>query len=139
MRWLEWPPKDWRSIIALLASVGGGGVSFFLAWRLITFIASTRWHHKNLSAQQLLQVTLEQVTALSALAKGSMILMGISMIGLWFVLGDRTIKGKGPGGFEFEAGGGPDDDPPPSQGQQTLKVEATVSGPAGSSGSQGSA
>lgn len=112
-RWFPgWPPKDWRSFIALIASVGGGAVAFVLAWRVMTLIGSSRWYLKGLTATQLFEVIKLQLQSMEAMAKGSWILMALSIIGLWFVLGRRSITIQGPGGTKIEAGGGTEDTTP---------------------------
>lgn len=112
---IEWPPRDWRSFIALIASVGGGVVAFVLGWRVMTLIGSTRWYRQGLNPQQLLEIVKLQLQSMEIMAKGSWVLMALSIVGLWFVLGRRSITIQGPGGTKIEAGGGSDDSgtPPP--------------------------
>lgn len=105
----EWPPKDWRSFIALIASVGGGAVAFILAWRVMTLIGSARWYLKGMSPTQLFEIVKLQLDSMEIMAKGSWLLMMLAIIGLWFVLGRRSITIQGPGGTKIEAGGGSDD------------------------------
>lgn len=108
----EWPPKDWRSFIALIASVGGGAVAFILAWRVMTLIGSARWYREGMSPAQLFEVVKLQLASMETMAKGSWVLMALSILGLWFVLGRRSITIQGPGGTKIEAGGGSDDTHP---------------------------
>ena len=120
----EWPPRDWRSFIALIASVGGGAVAFVLSWRVMTLIGSSRWYRQGMSPAQLLEVVKLQLQSMEIMAKGSWILMGLAILGLWFVLGKRSIAIQGPGGTKIEAGGGSDDAPSPS----VVTTSTTVSG-----------
>lgn len=103
-----WPPKDWRMMLALVGSIGGGAVSFILAWRIISVVSEHSWQ-SGLSLEAQLQVVLRQLEAVELVATGLMILMGISMIGLWFVLGKRSIE-LSAGKVHVSAGGGEEED-----------------------------
>lgn len=107
----EWPPKDWRSFVALLASVGGGAVAFILAWRVMTFLASSRWYRDGMTPLQLFDLVKLQLGSMEIMAKGSLALMGLSIIGLWFVLGKRNLDLE-LWKLKLKAGGGEDEEAP---------------------------
>lgn len=104
-----WPPKEWRLLLALLGSIGGGGVSTALAWRVMTYLAREDGWRKGLPLEAQLQVVLFQLDSLKTMAMGLLILMGLSIVGLWFVLGRRAIEISA-GNFKASAGGGGDEE-----------------------------
>lgn len=109
----EWPPKDWRSFIALIASVGGGGVAFILGWRVMTLISSPRWYKKGMTPDQLFEIVKTQLQSMETMAKGSWALMAFALVGLWFVLGKRNLDLE-LWKLKLKAGGGEEDkDPKP--------------------------
>lgn len=99
----NWPPRDWRAILALAASVAGAAVlTLFAAW-LVNIIWRGGWH--GLEQQRL-----------DALAKALFAvlgILGIVLVSLGLAINKRSVKGSMLGA-SFEAEGG-DDDPAPPQ------------------------
>lgn len=128
-KWVEWPPRDWRSMLALWASVGGGAIAFILSWRVMTFLANETDWRRDLDQPGQLKVVLAQLAALRMMAMGVMIIMGTSMLGLWFVLGKRSFELEA-WKLKLKAGGGEDSLPElPPMPQAPTTVTTTVSIP----------
>jgi hypothetical protein len=95
----EWPPRDWRALLALLASVLGAAVlTGFAAWIVWIF-----WTWRGFD-----QVRLD---ALAKALFGLLFIVGVVIVGLGMAINKRSVKGSF-FGANFEAQGG-DDDPAP--------------------------
>lgn len=88
MKLPNWPPRDWRAIIALLASVGGAGVlTIGLAYIVRLFEV---WHLPE---------------PLANIAYGLLGIIGIVLFALGFAINRRSVKGSiGPATFEASGG-----------------------------------
>lgn len=88
MKLPSWPPRDWRAIIALLASVGGAGVlTIGLAYIVRLFEI---WHLPE---------------PLANIAYGLLGIIGIVLFALGFAINRRSVKGSiGPASFEASGG-----------------------------------
>jgi hypothetical protein len=94
----NWPPRDWRAILALFASVGGAAIlTGFAAW-LVNIIWRGGWH--GFEEQRL--------AALSYALFGVLLIMGIVLVSLGMAINKRSVKGSFMGA-NFEAEGGDDD------------------------------
>lgn len=93
----EWPPKDWRAIIALVASIAGAGVmTGFAAW-LVWILWRGGWPVAT-SGQRIAALAWALLLVLSTVA---LILLGLGM-----AINRRAGKIKLPGGAEVEFSGG---------------------------------
>jgi len=91
MKLPNWPPRDWRALIALTASVGGAGVltlglayivRLFELWRLPEPLAN--------------------------IAYGLLAIIGVVLFALGFAINRRSVKGSiGPATFEASGGDEP--------------------------------
>lgn len=88
MKLPSWPARDWRAIIALLASVGGAGVlTIGLAYIVRLFEI---WHLPE---------------PLANIAYGLLGIIGIVLFALGFAINRRSVKGSiGPASFEASGG-----------------------------------
>jgi hypothetical protein len=87
-----WPPKDWRSFIALAASIAGAAIlTGLLAWIIGMF---ERWRETD---------------PLANIAYGLLAIIGLVLLALGFAINRRSFKG-GIGPVSFEAEGGERDD-----------------------------
>lgn len=86
-----WPPKDWRSLLAILFLAGGGMAVTVILWRIIGQLEFFR-----------------RPDALANIAYGSLFLIGIVLTGFSVVLGRRSFKGEA-GPVKFEVTGEDDD------------------------------
>jgi NhaP-type Na+/H+ or K+/H+ antiporter len=103
-----WPPRDWRALIALVASIAGGAVLTVLLGWIISILAG--WGRAR---------------ELGNIAYGLLLIIGLVLLALGFAINRRSFSGS-VGPVRFSAEGGDDDDPP----QQTKVVtETTVTPP----------
>lgn len=91
-----WPPRDWRALLALIASVAGAAVlTVFSAW-VVTIIRDWKGFDEL------------RIRALSNALYGLLFIVGIVLISLGLAINRRSIKGSLLGA-SFEAAGGDDD------------------------------
>ena len=97
----NWPPRDWRALIALIASILGAAVltafSIWLVQLLVMFA------HADPS------VRMEVVQALATSNYGLLAIIGAVLLSLGLAINRRSVKGSA-FGASFEAAGGEDDD-----------------------------
>jgi hypothetical protein len=112
-----WPARDWRAMIALLASVAGAAVLTWFAWWLIDLLAAF--------AERLIGVLVRDpqvrpevggvlVTIINTLSWGLKLLLGGTiavLLSLGLAINRRTVKISRSG---FEASGGDGVEPTPS-------------------------
>jgi hypothetical protein len=109
-----WPPRDWRAILALIASVGGAGVLTVFSWRIVTILRDIG-HDDPARREQV-------ITILGNSNYGLQFIIGVVLISLGLAINRRSVKGNVLGA-SFEASGG-DDDP------VTPAIEAAARGAA---------
>lgn len=96
-----WPPRDWRALLALVASVVGAAVlTGFAAW-LVWILWRGGW---SLGTEAV------RVDALAKALFGALLIIGVVLVSLGLAINKRSVKGSILGA-SFEAQGG-DDDPP---------------------------
>ena len=104
MRVPRWPPRDWRALIALTASIAGAavltGFSIWLVRLLVTFARSDA------------SVRMEVIRALATSNYGLLAIIGAILLSLGLAINRRSVKGSA-FGASFEAAGGEDDDADP--------------------------
>lgn len=88
----NWPPRDWRKLLAMLLLSGGGMALTVSAWRLTTLVAERSGNDPWPLAYALF---------------GTLFLIGIVLISLGWVIGKTAISG-GVAGATFELSGGED-------------------------------
>lgn len=93
----EWPPRDWRMLLALLFLAGGGVACTWLVWAIIAALTDGAWPE---AAAPL------RIRWLGYLGLGLLFLIAIVLTSYGFVLGRRAWRARGPAGFEFDASGG---------------------------------
>ena len=101
MRGPDWPPRDWRALIALTASIAGAAVlTGFSIWlvRLLVMFARAE-------ASQRMEV----IRALATSNYGLLAIIGAVLLSLGLAINRRSVKGSA-FGASFEAAGGEDDD-----------------------------
>lgn len=111
----SWPPRDWRALMALAASVFGAAVLTAFAGGLVWIIWRGGWH--GLEGQRL--------DALAKALFGVLFIMGIVLVSLGLAINKRSVKGSMLGA-SFEASGGDDDAAPAIT---TTTTTATVTAP----------
>jgi hypothetical protein len=91
MKLPNWPPRDWRALIALTASVGGAGVlTLGLAYIVRLF---EQWRLPE---------------PLANIAYGLLAIIGVVLFALGFAINRRSVKGSiGPATFEASGGDEP--------------------------------
>jgi membrane protein required for beta-lactamase induction len=92
MKFLDttWPPRDWRALIALFASIGGAiMLTVLLAWVIRIF---QNWHIPD---------------PLANIAYGLLAIIGIILMSLGLAINRRSVKASGLG-FSLDATGGDD-------------------------------
>lgn len=84
----NWPPKDWRQLLALLFLAGGGIAMTIVSWRVISLLE-----------------LFKRPSELAWMGYGALLLIGVVLTGFATVLGRRSFKGQaGPVSFEAEGG-----------------------------------
>ena len=104
MRPPQWPPRDWRALIALTASIAGAAVlTGFSVWlvKLLVMIASADP-----------KLRMEVVRALATSNYGLLAIIGAVLLSLGLAINRRSVKGSA-FGASFEAAGGENDDADP--------------------------
>lgn len=115
----EWPPRDWRALLALIASVlGAATLTGFAVW-VVTIIRD--WH----GLDEL------RIRAMANALYGLLFIVGIVLVSLGLAINRRSVKGSILGA-SFEASGG--DDAPAAA--QTVATAAQNSADAISDGSK---
>ncbi len=93
----NWPPRDWRALIALTASIVGAavltGFSIWLVTLLVGFARSDA------------SVRLKVIGALATSNYGLLTIIGAVLLSLGLAINRRTVKGSA-FGASFEAAGG---------------------------------
>ena len=101
MRRPGWPPRDWRALIALTASILGAavltGFSIWLVRLLVTFARSDA------------SVRMEVIRALATSNYSLLAIIGAVLLSLGLAINRRSVKGSA-FGASFEAAGGEDND-----------------------------
>ena len=93
----NWPPRDYRMLIALFFLGGGGMAMTVFAWRLATLTADKS----------------QSPWPIAYALYGTLTLLGIVLTGFSYVLGKRSLSLKaGKDGISADTTGGDDDDPP---------------------------
>lgn len=96
-----WPPRDWRALIALTASIAGAavltGFSIWLVKLLVMFARADP------------TVRMEVIRALATSNYGLLAIIGAILLSLGLAINRRSVKGSA-FGASFEAAGGEDDD-----------------------------
>ena len=99
MRLPVWPPRDWRALLALAASVAGAGVLTGVSVWVVHLIATMP------------KTDAERLLALRALANSNYGLLGIIgavLLSLGLAINRRTLKANlGKSGFDFSGGDEP--------------------------------
>ena len=104
MRPPQWPPRDWRALIALTASIAGAAVlTGFSVWlvKLLVMFASADP-----------KVRMEVIRALATSNYGLLAIIGAVLLSLGLAINRRSVKGSA-FGASFEAAGGENDDADP--------------------------
>lgn len=99
----SWPPRDWRALIALTASIVGAAVlTGFSIW-LITLLVSF--------ARSDASVRMAVIRALATSNYGLLAIIGAVLLSLGLAINRRSVKGSAFGAsFEAAGGEGEDDD-----------------------------
>lgn len=97
-----WPPRDWRALLALAASIGGAATLTAFAGGLVWILWRGGWPERTADAR---------VALLGQALLGTLAIIGIVLVSLGMAINKRSVKGKMLGA-EFEAEGGGDDAPP---------------------------
>ncbi|MEO5578307.1 MAG: hypothetical protein ABIR25_04555 [Sphingomicrobium sp.] len=97
----RWPPRDWRAIIALTASILGAAVlTAFSVWLVKVLVMFATADPK---------VRLEVIQALATSNYGLLAIIGAILLSLGLAINRRSVKGSA-FGASFEAAGGEDHD-----------------------------
>jgi hypothetical protein len=101
MRRPDWPPRDWRALVALTASIAGAAVlTGFSIWTVTLLVAFARVDPR---------VRMDVVTALATSNYGLLAIIGAVLLSLGLAINRRSVKGSA-FGASFEAAGGEDHD-----------------------------
>lgn len=94
---MDWPPKDWRALVALIASIIGAGVlTAFGAW-LVHILWRGGWAPATAP---------QRLDALATALMMALGIVGLILVGLGMAINRRTFKLGRDG---FEASGGEDE------------------------------
>ncbi len=103
-RLTQWPPRDWRALIALVASIAGAAVlTGFSVWLVKLLVAFARANPG---------LRLEVIRALATSNYGLLAIIGAILLSLGLAINRRSVKGSA-FGASFEAAGGDADDADP--------------------------
>ncbi len=98
---IGWPPRDWRALIALTASIAGAavltGFSIWLVKLLVMFARADP------------EVRMEVIRALATSNYGLLAIIGAVLLSLGLAINRRSVKGSA-FGASFEAAGGEEHD-----------------------------
>ena len=97
----KWPPRDWRALIALPASIVGAAVLTGCSIWLVTLLVS--FGRTDAS------VRMEVVHALATSNYGLLAIIGAVLLSLGLAINRRSVKGSA-FGASFEAAGGEEHD-----------------------------
>lgn len=101
MRTPTWPPRDWRALIALTASILGAAVlTAFSVW-LINLL--------GMFARADPTLRMEVIRALATSNYGLLAIIGAILLSLGLAINRRSVKGSA-FGASFEAAGGENED-----------------------------
>ena len=104
IRPVGWPPRDWRALVALIASIVGAAVlTGFSVWLVQLMAAFARADPA---------VRLEVIRALANSNTGLLVIIGAILLSLGLAINRRSVKGSA-FGASFEAQGGEGDDADP--------------------------
>ena len=102
-RLVQWPPRDWRALIALVASIIGAAVlTGFSIWLVRLLVGFARADPS---------VRIEVIRALATSNYGLLTIIGAVLLSLGLAINRRSVKGSA-FGASFEAQGGDGDDDP---------------------------
>ncbi len=90
----NWPPRDWRKLLAMVLLSGGGVAVTAFAWRLATLVAER---------------SIGNPWPLAYSLYGVLVLIGLVLVSLGWALGKSAFKGKA-GAMEAELSGGEEDE-----------------------------
>ena len=97
----RWPPRDWRALLALVASIVGAAVlTGFSIWLIQLRVMFARADPK---------VRMEVIRALATSNFGLLAIIGAILLSLGLAINRRSVKGSA-FGASFEAAGGEGDD-----------------------------
>jgi hypothetical protein len=97
MSWRTWPTRDWRALIALIASIAGAAVlTGFSAWLVHLLVVFARHD---------VAVRLEVVRALANSNYGLLIIIGSILLSLGLAINRRSLRASA-FGASIEADGG---------------------------------
>lgn len=101
MRAPNWPPRDWRALVALIASIAGAAVlTGFSIWLVKLLVAFARADPS---------VRLDVIRALASTNYGLLAIIGAILLSLGLAINRRSVKGSA-FGASFEAAGGEEHD-----------------------------
>ena len=95
----SWPPRDWRAILALVASVGGAAVLTVFSWRVVTILRD--FGHDDPARRE------QVIDALAKSNYGLLGIMGAVLLSLGLAINRRSLKASA-FGASFDASGGDD-------------------------------
>ena len=100
----SWPPKDWRSLIALLGSIGGAAsLTVLVAWGVAMLLPAADWWTAATEAHRA-----ETIRWVLWIAAGT---IAVVIVGLGFAINRRSFKGRlGRDGASLDFEGGDDGD-----------------------------
>lgn len=97
----NWPPRDWRALIALVASILGAAVlTGFSIWMVKLLVGFARGDPS---------IRMEVIRALATSNYGLLAIIGAVLLSLGLAINRRSVKGSA-FGASFEAAGGEGDD-----------------------------
>lgn len=110
----NWPPKDWRALVALVFSVLGAVVLTALVWWLCaSLLPDAGWSEASENSRAF---TLRWVLWIATLA------IGLVLLGLGFAINRRSLRGRwGDKSLDWEGG---DQDAPPQTPGEAARVVA---------------
>ena len=97
----NWPPRDWRALIALAASIAGAAVLTGCSIWLVTLLVSL--------ARSDASVRMDVIRALATSNYGLLAIICAVLLSLGLAINRRSVKGSA-FGASFEAAGGEDHD-----------------------------
>lgn len=113
-----WPPRDWRALIALAASIAGAAVlTGFAAW-IVWILWRGGWPASTAP---------DRIGALAKALLGLLLIVGIVLVSLGLAINRRMVRGSiGPASFEASGG----DDPAPALAPTPVVTTTTTVMPA---------
>lgn len=96
---MNWPPKDWRALLALVGSIAGAAVLTALVWwGCAVLLPSAEWTRAT-ESERLVTIRWVLWIAVGAIA--------VVLVGLGMAINRRSFRGK-IGGAEVDFAGGDD-------------------------------